>query len=146
MPPTRFSVEFFTTYMLLIQAIIRGDCLDVMNGSEKINSNLDLWAAVNFVIKSVNCHSVRVIGCNSYLHENFMGISEHWRTSVTLTLMNVEEKYEAPRKVLQNEFILMLVDEDFNGYLPKFMLNIMGRIRKHRTMVILKTKECESSG
>ncbi len=143
--PKRIPVKLFEAYVLLIYTIIGGsDCLKVMVENEKINFNLKLSASVNFIAESVNSTAIRVIACNSYFQNDFNELSEQlWRTNVSLTLLNVEKKYEARTKFPKNDFILLMVDQHFARYLPAFMKNVMGRIRKHKMLVIFKTNDCD---
>lgn len=143
---TRISIAFFSTYVLLIHTIIFDDCLELKNESEKINSNLRLLAAVNFIVKSVSSSTVRGIGCNSYFQDNFNEIAERWRTNVSLTLVNMEKKYGTQRKILKKDFILMSVDQHFARYLQTFLQKMMGRIRRHKMLIIFRTTDCDDNG
>lgn len=129
-------MKLLITYMLFMH-----DCLQVTtNESEKNYFNSKLSAAVNFIIKSVSASSVRVIGCNSCIQNDFNGLTENWHSTVSLTLLNMETKYKLGKKIPKNEFILILVDRKFTGgYFEKFLVNMKGRIRKHKMLVILES-------
>lgn len=142
--PKRISATFFTTYVLIHN--MRSDCLKIINESEKINFNLNLSAAVNFIIQSVNSTNIRAVGYRSYFQNDFNELSEHWRTSVSLTLLNIERKYVVQRKIPKNDFILMFVDRQFARSLQNFMENMKVQIRKHKMVVIFETEDCDNNG
>lgn len=142
--PKRFSATFFTAYVLI--HIMRSDCSKIINESEKIDFNLNLSVAVNFIIQSVNSTNIRAVGYGSYFQNDFNELSEHWRTSVSLTLLNIERKYVVQRKIPENDFILIFVDRQFARSLQKFMENMKVQIRKHKMVVIFKTEDCDNNG
>lgn len=125
---------------------MRSDCSKIINESEKIDFNLNLSVAVNFIIQSVNSTNIRAVGYGSYFQNDFNELSEHWRTSVSLTLLNIERKYVVQRKIPENDFILIFVDRQFARSLQKFMENMKVEIRKHKMVVIFKTEDCDNNG
>lgn len=140
-----FLKRVSVSYALLICTIVRSDRLLVMNESEKINFK-KLSAAVNYIAESVSASNIRVIGCNSCFYNNFNELSEWWRTNVSLTLLNVEKKYKTETRFPKNDFIIMLIDQHFARYLPEFMKNVMGRLRKHKMLVIFQTTDSDTNG
>lgn len=143
--PIRLLVAFVTAFVL-IHGAIGSDCLKEINENEKINLNLNLSAAVNFIIQNVSANSIRVFGCKKHFQNDLNELSKHWRTNVTLTLLNVEKKYTLPRKIHENDFVLILADVQFLRCLEKFMENIKGQIRRHKSVVIFKTEDCDRNG
>lgn len=143
--PKRISVTFFTTYVLISN--IRSDCSKLINENEKINFNFNLSAAVNFIIQSLNSTNIRAVGCNGHFQNDFNDLSEHWRTNITLTLLNVDRKYVVRRKKIpKNDVILMFMDRQFARGLQHFMENIGVQIRKHKIVVIFQTENCDNNG
>lgn len=146
MSQKRISVILFTIYVLVVHAI-RSDCWKELSEKNEFNSNLS--AAVNFIIKSVNSSNVRVIGCENSFQNDFDDLSEYWRVHVSSTLLNVERKnFVVHRKIPKNDLILMFVDLQFHRCLQKFMERASQQIRKHKMVVVFKTKteDCVDNG
>lgn len=143
----RIPVKLFTTYVLLIHATIQNDCLQLTrnNESEKNNFNSKLSVIVNYFIKSVKStsSSIRVVACDSYFQDDINDVMQHWRVTVSLTLLNMEKNYRLQKVIPKTDFILMLLDERIDLYLGEFMKKMMGRIRKHKVLVVLKTSSCD---
>lgn len=145
--PKQISVNFFASCVLIHAMIaMRSDCLQEIKGNENINFNLNIATAVNFIIQSVNATNVRAVGCKSFFHNDFNELSEHWRTNVSLTLLNVERKYSVVKKIPRNDLILMFVDQQFVGCWQKFMENTSDRFRKHKLVVVFKPDKCNNNG
>lgn len=140
----RISVKIFVMYFVICS--VKSDFLKVKNDNEKLDSNLNLSAAVHFIIKSVNASDVQVIGCSSYFRKDFNELSWHWRRNVSSTLLNVERKYIKRRKVPKNVFILIFIDQHFMSFLKTFMDNSAVYIRKHKMVVITKSEDCNNKG
>lgn len=137
----------FTTYVLL-HATVQSDCFQLTRNieSEKNDFNLKLSAAVNFILKSVKSTvTVRVVACGRCYQNDFNDIMERWQATVSVTLLNMEREYQPEEVIEKNDFILMLLDERFASYLEEYMKNMMGRIRKHKVLVVLRTNGCDNT-
>lgn len=97
-------------------------------------------------MQSVNSSNVHIVGCNSYFQNGDHQLSEHWRTSVTVTLLNVDQEYDVKQKIPKNDFILMFMDRQHARCMHEFMQNTQSRIRKHKMVVILQTVDCDNDG
>lgn len=136
------SVKLFLIYVLI--CTVKSDFSKVINDNEKQDSNLNLSAAIHFIIKSVNASDVRVIGCSSYFRNEFNELSWHWRRNVSLTLLHVERNYTMRRKIPKNVFILIFIDQHFVQFLQTLMDNFGCYIRKHKMVVVLKSDDCDN--
>lgn len=121
---------------------MRSNSLSLFNETDKINSNLNISMAISYIIQSVNSSNIRAVGCDKYFNNDFNKISEIWRRNVTLSLLNVEQKYVIERKLPKNDFILMFMDQQFDC-LQTFIEKFKDRIRKHKLLIIFRTENCD---